>query len=321
MSQKNIGEYRESQHLTSVSVQTGEGGDFIAHEVFPTVPVDSALGTYTKFNERDLMSTEGVAPRTLEGDAQTVDFGTSKESYKAVEYALQTKITDEEREDKNNLVQQEAKTRFLVNRVLRKREVDFHSVFGVTSAWLSANNHDATSARWSSDTVNPITRVQDQAQTIHGNSGMMPNIGVVSMDVFKRLKQHPLIINRLGQYHEDTRLVYLKSLASLFELEDLYVSAAQRITSNEGASSTTRSYIFNNSMFLAYRTKTPAKEDPNAGYIFSYKVRDKNNKPGAPTVYTWRDESKERDFFRARGYYAMKVVNPNAGGLLYNLLA
>jgi hypothetical protein len=113
--------------------------------------------------------------------------------------------------------------------------------------------------------------VETARAAIKKATGKSANVGVISYDVYKTLKDHPDIAARVqyGGSTMDPARITVEALAAFFDLEELHVMGAVEETVAEGDTSS-MAFVNRNKMLLCHRPKTPGFQVAAAGYLFSW---------------------------------------------------
>ena len=98
-------------------------------------------------------------------------------------------------------------------------------------------------------------------------TGFRPNTLVLSPHVFNALKNHYDVLDRVK--YTETGIVTTSLLASLFEVDKVYVAWAVVNAGAKGASDNV-GFIMGKNALLCYSNPNPSLRTPSAGYIFAW---------------------------------------------------
>lgn len=291
------------QPLTNISIAYTPG-DFIAPMVFPLVPVQKQSDKYFIYTKADWMRREaGVrAPGTR---ARRGDYGLSTAQYVCVERAIAKGVPDEVQQNADAPLRPlEDASRWCTNQLLLETESTVAAdVFGAT--WSSSAT---PSPLWSNDTSTPLADVETARDTVVKAIGREANTAVVGRGLWRYLKQHPDIVERIKYTAGPTSpaIVTVQAVAALFELNKLLIGIAINDTAAEGATSTL-AYIWGNHMFVGYISSGPSLLEPSAGYVFTWQNRQASR---------FREDQERQDVVEVRMSWDDKVVATDAGYLV-----
>lgn len=259
--------------LTDISVAYIQSQDkYVASTVFPAIPVDKQTNKYFTFTKGDWFRDEAQrrAPAT---ESTGSGFTISTDSYSCDVFAFHKDVDDQTLANADNPLQiNTAATQFVTQRMLMRMERQWTTDYFTTGVWATdvsgvSGSPGAGEFRQWSDYVNsdPVLDVETAKETLLQNTGFEVNTLVMGYQVFKALKQHPDIIDRIKYTSSENVTVAL--LARLFEVDKVVVCRGVYNTAAEGVA-TSMSFIHGKSVLLAHVADTPALLTPSAGYTF-----------------------------------------------------
>jgi hypothetical protein len=255
--------------LTNISVAYIQSQDnFIASKVFPIVPVTKASNKYYVFTKNDWFRDE--AQRRADTDESAGSgYNLTTDSYSCDVWAFHKDVGDKTRANADNPIDLDrGATEFVTQRLLLRQEVQWASDFFTTGIWGTDVVGNTDFNKWSNyASSDPIGDIETGKQTILGNTGFMPNMLVLGYAVFRYLKHHPDLVDRMK--YTTSKVITEDILAQLFGVGTVLVAKAVKATNNEGA---TAVYAFTHasSAMLAYVNPSPGLLQPSAGYIFAW---------------------------------------------------
>ena len=163
---------------------------------------------------------------------------------------------------------------FVTHRLLLRRELQFVSDFFTTGKWgtdltgVSTTPGASQFRKWS-DYANsdPLQDVEAGKEAVLSVTGQEPNTLVLGYKVFRYLKNHPDLIDRIKYTTRDN--VTTEVMARLFDVDRVLVAKSIKATNNEGGTGA-YSFAYGDNALLAYVAPNPGLLTPSAGYTFSW---------------------------------------------------
>ena len=255
--------------LTNLSTAYLQSQDaFIASKVFPIVPVQKQTDKFYTYTKNDWFRDEAQL-RADATESAGSGYGVSTSTYSCDVYAMHKDIGYQTRANADSQINLDRDaTEFVTQRLLLKQEIQFVTDFFTTSVWGT----DSTPANLWSDFTNsdPIEDIETGKEAILSVTGQMPNTLVLGYQVYRKLKNHPDIIDRIKYTSGVTgRTVTPELLAAMFDVDRVLVARAIKATNNEGE---TAAYSFTHGKhaLLAHVAPSPGLLTPSAGYTFSW---------------------------------------------------
>jgi hypothetical protein len=294
--------------LTNVSVNyMNEQQNFIAPRVFPAVPVDKQSDKYYIYTKDDWFRDEAQK----RGDVtESVGSGytLSTTGYFCDVWALHKDVGDQLRRNADPAIDVDGDaTRFVMQRMLMRMERQWTAEFFTTGVWAT----DITPASLWSDygASDPIEDIETGKEAILTTTGYLPNTLVVGYQVWRKLKHHPMIIDR---YKNTNDTVMTEGLvARVFEIERILVARGIVNTGNEGETSSF-SFIQGKHALLCYVPPAAGLNTPSAGYTFLW--RGVSEGLGDPVVMRrFRREELKADRIEGEIAFDHKVIGSDLG--------
>jgi hypothetical protein len=289
--------------LTNVSIAY-QNAEYIWDQIFPMVPVAKQTNQFFTFPKNAWYRDE-TAVRAPGARAARADYELSTDSYVCVEKALAKQVPDEVIKNSDDPLQPLVRaTQFVTDQILKAVEIDvLDLVFGEN--WSSSATPSTT---WDNDASDPLTDIETGMFTVAQAIGREPNVGGIGRGLWRYLKNHPDIIDRLkyGQTPGSAATVDTSGLAQLVGLEKLLISRAIKDSANEGATESV-DFIGGNHLALIYVTRTAALDSPTAGYMFQWKTREVNR---------YREDQEHADVVEALMSWDSVVTASDAGYLI-----
>jgi len=267
MAQPTANDVHVDAILTNISVAyIQDQASYIANRVFPLIPVEKQSDKYFTYNKGDWFRDEAQlrAPAT-ESAGSGYTLATS--TYSTQVYAFHKDVDDQVRANADTPLNPDRDaTQFITQRMLMRQEVQWTSDFFTSGVWA---NDVTPSALWSNYTSSdPIGDVETGKATMLNSTGFLPNTMVVGYEVFRQLRHHPDIVDRVK--YTSAENVTEDILARFFGVDRILVARAIRNTGAEGAANSF-SNIAGKNAALYYVAPTPGILTPSAGYTFAWR--------------------------------------------------
>lgn len=310
--------------LTNVSVAYMQSASsFIADKVFKKVPVDKQSNLYWKYSKSDWRRTE-VQRRAPSTESVGVGWKVDTDQYFCHVYAVHKDIDDQIRANADsNFHLDRDSTEFVTNQHLLKRDIDWTSSYFTTGVWATEKTGVAAAPianqfiQWSDGGSDPIGNTAEWQIDFRQLTGFKWNFCVMGAHVMRALKQHPDIIDRIK--YTQKGIVSEDLIATLFDVDELYVTYATQATGPETTDARTQdaaaTYEFIGDpagILFGYAPASPSLMTPSAGYTFTWKGYLGGNSQGV-RVKKFRMEHLASDRVEAEQTYDMKVVCPDMG--------
>lgn len=270
-----LGQAHIDRALTNMSVAyIQDENNFVAAKVFPQIPVKKQSDVYFVYNKGDFFRDEA---RVRSGASESAggEYGVSTDTpYYCKVHSFHKDVTEQDRTNYDEPLDADSDaTDFVTQKMLIRREVVWASKYFAPGIWTTeitgvasgpAANQVIQFDQASSD---PIGVVTSHIVTMAGTTGYRPNTIVMTPAVFYALKNHHDILDRIK--YTQKGIVTADLLATLFEVENIYVAWSVVNTANQGATDNI-GFVMGKHMLLCYVNPRPAIKQPSAGYIFAW---------------------------------------------------
>ena len=291
--------------LTNVSIAY-KNANYVGELIFPRVPVTKQSDKFFTFAKGDWFRSDAAA-RAPGTRARRGGYTLSSDSYLCLEKAESIEVPDELVDNSDDPLSPLVRaSEYVSDQLLLAKEIDtLDTVFGTT--W-SASATPGT--LWSSDTSDPLSDMETGIITVACAIGRPPNTGVIGRGLWRYLKNHPDIVDRVkygsGTSPEDPARVSLQGVAALVGLERILLTDSVKNTALEGAADTIV-FVAGNHMALLYVSPVASLMVPSAGYVFTYKANEVNR---------YRENQEHQDIIEARAAWDVKLTATDAGYLI-----
>jgi hypothetical protein len=248
--------------------------NFIADKVFPVVPVDKQSDKYFVYEKNDWLRDEAQV-RTDGTESVGSGYNIATATYYADVYAIHKDIGDQTRANADAPINVDREAaEFVTHRLLTRREIQFNNDFMTTGKWASdvtgvaASPTTGQTIQWSDYTnSDPINDIEAGKAGILSVTGLEANTLVLGYDVFRQLKNHPDLVDRIK--YTSSQTITEDMLARMFDIERVLVSKSIKATNKEGATGA-YSFTTGKTALLAHVAPNPGVLTPSAGYTFSW---------------------------------------------------
>jgi hypothetical protein len=305
------GRKRAIKDLANFSVRI-PNNELIAPLIMKDIPVKNDTDQYVVYNTDQRIEETSRA----NGDAaKMATWEVSTSTYQLKKHSLKDIITQDDRDNTDAPLDLDFDTtQFLTEKINYKIEDDVQKLlFTTTTFGNNATLNTATSWRMNTTTSAPIQNILSATGVILKASGRMPNVGVCGWTPFEVLKENTNIHERLKYVQRS--ILTEDILASVFDLDKLYVGKAVKDTSKEGITAST-SFIWGDRFLVAYMDANPTRRAVTAALNF------RSTSYGNPyVVKKWHSDDLDGDFIEVTTKVAHKAVATGAGYLFLSVTA
>jgi len=286
-----------------------------ADGIAPMVPVDKESNKYYIFNKGDMFRSN-AAIRADGTPSKRHGFRLSTSTYYTDEIAISTEITDRQRKNADSILRLEQnKTMFVTDQILLKYEQMIASLCTTVANW--GTNYSTPSVTFDNyETSDPVSEFETAIGTVEDNTGQPVNKIAISKDVWKILKHHPQLLERMPSTTMRTATVaVLVDILSNDTPIDIQICGAMVNTAVLGQTDSF-SQIWSGDIWVGHVAPAPAPETPTALYTF---VLEENGMTRG--VRTWRDENIHSDVYEAYMNCDAKVVGSDLGYVMKTVIS
>lgn len=298
---------------------------FISSRCFPQVPVEHQTNKYWKYTKEDWFRDEAQR-RADASESSGSGYNLGTDSYSCDVFAHHKDVGDKTRAnaDKGLNLDEDA-TRFVTTRLLLRQEIQWVTDAFKTGVWATditgvAGAPGAGQATQWSDYANsdPIEDIETGKETILGQTGYMPNVLVLGYQVWRKLKNHPLFIDRIK--YTSSEAVSKEIVARYLEVDEILIAQSIKVTSKEKAATPVFAFVFGKAALLMYRNPNPGLLEPSAGYTFVW--NGVSGDLGLPVgISSFRIEEKKADRVEGEAAWDNKIVATDMGYFFTSIVA
>ncbi len=271
MAQMTLGATRVVDPILTTVAQGYQNNLMVGMSLFPPVQVQQRGGKIIAFGKEAFMLYNTA--RAPGGNTQRVNYSYSDSSYALEQHALEGQVPDELMEEARTVpgidLQAMAirNTQDIIALRLEKAMADLATTAGNYAA--SNKTTLAGTAQWSDLTTgvsDPANDIEVAKEAVRAKIGRRPNTIVMGPAVFKSLRNHPKIIDRMKYTGRDVPTVEL--LASLFGVSKILVGEAVT-ASDAGAFSD----VWGKFVVVAYTETATLADLGRPSYGYTYRLR------------------------------------------------
>lgn len=297
--------------LSSIA-QGYQNSEFIASALFPTVPVMQRGGNVITFGKEAFMLYNS---QRAPGEAtKRVQFGYAGAPYALVDYSLEGVVPVEINQEASTIgIDAASMAIYGVSQIMALRLEKASADIARTAASYGAGNKVTLSgtAQWSdfSGTSQPIQVIETAKEAIRAATGKRPNTVVMGAQVMAKLRQHPIIVDRMKYTGRDVATAEI--LAALFGVQRVLVGDG--IYASDAGAFTD---IWGKDVVVAYTDLSSVANMGAPSYGYTY------NLGGYPLVEEpYVDRGAKSAIFPVTRCEAPVLASASAGYLITNAVA
>jgi hypothetical protein len=256
--------------LTNLSVAyLQKAENFVSWQTFKTIPVDKQSDLYFIYNKADWFRDEAEI-RADATESAGSGYTLSQGNYFCPVYAFHKDIGDQVRENTDNPLDPDRDaTQFVTQRMMLRQERQWVNDYFTTGIWGTDSVGGTGFTQWDDYAgSDPIQDIEVGKQTILQNTGFDANLLVVGYQVWRALKNHPELVDRIKYTSAD--VITEELVAKYFEVDKVLVAKAIYNTAKEGQAASF-AFTHGKSALLCYANPNPGILQPSAGYQFTWR--------------------------------------------------
>lgn len=285
---------------------------FVGRRLFPLFFTAVQAANYYVFDRENMLNVPTNIRRSPASPYVRQVMQLSGDSYSCQNYGVEEPVDDEERAkygsavDADNAAVRRGVNTILVNHELRVRDKIVNSGAIPTSS---------PGTQWDQEGSSPIQDVRAMREAIHANCGLDATTLCMNRAVFNVLCDHSQVLDRIK--YSERGVITEQILAAVFGVNEVLVAgglsnvAAEGLTTNPGA-------IWQDSVVLAHVENAQDLSAPNFGRTFAWR---QFTGPNGLQTFTYRQDEIDSDVQRVRQHCDEKLVGPECGYLLNDVLS
>ena len=214
-------------------------GSFIADDIFPSVDVPTKTGKFYNVDGGFASASPGHDMVIADGQASPLRISTSVSKVDGWEVdanglGVQISKTSEAYAQGNGLNLRQANVAVLARECMINRERAAASIAFSTAVFATRTAGLGGADQFDNAASDPISTAQSARDAIIKSSGEAPDTAIMGYEVYKALRQHPLILEYCSRTSSRVGLLTNEDLARALDVETIYVGKAVGNTSEEG---------------------------------------------------------------------------------------
>lgn len=286
--------------------------EFIADRIAPLVTVEKQSDKYfiwTKgFWMRNAVERRAPGDEYPEGRMQL-----SSDEYYCDLYHLGYGIPDEDVQNQDAAVELEITgSEWLAQQFMMNREIKLAADIFAISIWETDVTGDTDFTYWDNyDDSDPIKDINTGKQTIQKSTGKRANTLVIGQEVFDILCEHPLLEEKFK--YTGGGILDAEEVRKALKVDNLIVGGSVYESSQEGASSATRGYIWGKNALLMHVPAAPGLRVAAACYTFVWNL---DGSGYTVAISSTRQDWRDRDLLKGKHAFDHKVTGSDLGYFL-----
>ena len=277
-------------YLTNVATAYFQGTPYGARELFPIVPVQLQSSHYYKF-DKDELSRLQVKDKPSFGRVSPAQMGLADDVYST---KLRQIIVGIDLIDATNYQRvgapgvsdpRVARSQFIAEQMNIELDVAFGNKFFNSAAWTNTlGGVDTTPSAsqflmFDDAASDPIGVIENAIEAVVKSARRRPNKIGLGYDVFKILKQHPEIVERIKYTGTSATpaVVTTNVLAQIFGVEKVVVFESTYNSAGEGVAANNTFICDSKGVLICFAPNAPSIDTPSAGYIFAWDMIGNGN--------------------------------------------
>jgi len=321
--QPDVNDVHVNALLTQMSIaHMNKEENFIADKLFPLVGVDKQSDLFLIYTRGDFFqgSEDAQSMRALlrapGTRAPVAGYGFSNSPYFCQNFAIGVEIPDELRANADAIFQLDNEATKLATQIqMIRRERAWAVDFMTSGIWGTSVAGTTDFVKWSDyGGSDPFTDLETGLDTVEGATGVRPNKLAMGAIVWRRLKHHPDLVDRVsgGATTGNPALATRQLLAQILEVDEVLVGRASYRSSAEGAS-LTMARIFDDDALLLFAEPTPGLMSPSGGVTFYWRPLTGG---GLQFMRKYRMDPERKDVAENHSYVDQVVTEAQSGYFL-----
>lgn len=295
--------------LSNFAEQFSQSGIWIADQVLKPIPVVKESDKFHKFYLKDIITIPGSTQRAIGSPANHSRFEVTNDTYACEEYAWKDLVADRDRDNADApLALEQDSTMRNTEIIMNDKEANVATAVFNATTFSSYTSALTGGDRWDVyDSSNPYGDIETAKESVLKNSLRMANTIIMGYEVFKKIRHHPDLIERVkytGSIQNPAVLNEVE-MARAFDVEKVLVGRAVYNSANYGQTATP-AFIWGKYVMTAYIPNV----QPRKGVTLGASFRSQNVQ-----ARKWYDEELKGTWVETSVIQDEKIVTTGAGYL------
>lgn len=280
--------------------------EFVGHNLFPRVEVNARGGQVIEFGKEAFKKYQ--TRRAAGENTARIRFGYAGKPFALVQDSIEAVVPFEHLQDASKVPGIDlAKRAVSLGLEVVKRTLEEDQAALATDLNTYAASHKRVlsgSSKWSDDTSNPVTDIDDAKEVVRQSIGLRPNVGLFSAKMWKDFKNNTNLRAAIFKDGDNKRVVTEELAAEVLGLDKVVIGDAISFDDSGNAVD-----VWGYNFVLAYVPKTTAgAEQPSYGYTYELM--------GAPFVETPYSDRNAKSWLYPATYDRAPVISGMEAGYL-----
>jgi len=289
-----------------------DDANFIADKVAPKVNSIKLADKYYTYDRAPWRQSDDLRKAGTQSN-KGVTANLSTAAFLIEKYSLHDVVPDDVMDEADSPIEPQQDTvADLVEQLMINKEIRCKDEFFVTS---SVQNYTslATASQWGyTSTTTPIDDFDTGNFAIQKEIGKESNQATIGNEVYKVLKNHEDILDRIK--YTQKGIITADIIAACMDIDSLLIGKGIYMTTGEGITSESMSYIWGKNMLIQYVSPRPSKKRLTHGSQFV-------KKGGGASVKSFYDDKADGQYVEPSIYYDFKAVSKLCGYTIFGAVA
>lgn len=285
---------------------------FVASDILPVFNVPKKTASFSAITRESILRPVDVR-RSANGSYGRADSETDDLSYACVEYGLEGKLGDDEREFYATDFDAEMVTAALTrDRLAREREKRVASAIFNTSTWTGASLYTDLGTDWDDASSTIVEDVETACNKVITLCGIRPNTVVLPRGAVPWIKKNTDLKARLQYVQALTDQAIMMSLPAIFGVERVLIAGGIYNSAAENETLVGADIWSDNYCWIGVCAKTANLAEPCVGRTLLWT----NDSPSEFTTEEYREEQTRSTIYRVRHHLDSKIFDASFAHLL-----
>ncbi len=312
--------------LVTSAYEQSQADKYIATKVFPNVTVKKRTGDFWKMNPADWLRNQ-VQKRAAGTVARRGGWRFQEGPlWRVLEYTAKTGVPRQDRKEQmeNGLPDpQVTNRRWVLSQLDLNRELIFASRFMAAGVWDTEWDGEASGIgageflHWDDAASTPIEDVGEFLDTIHGKTGITPNLAIVPRVVARALRVNPQMVaaSRVPTRSDGEFLATIDLIRQAWDIPNVIVVDSVYNTAGPMADPTL-AQIYGKTVGFFVVGDANFAESPSAGHIISWSDTEEGTSENGNVLDEWYERDTKSFITEGSQFHDMLITSNKLGGIM-----